>query len=121
MQDSDGYNTSTSIGAIAGDTPVERPITIGSPIGIAHGVVRRYKGVDRIEHIAPVAGVGHILELDVAVLPGGCQELVGAHAVGASQVKRFPDCRWLCYTLQHHIRPKPRVADQVTRQSSDRS
>ena len=120
VQDGDGYDASAGIGAIAGDAPIERAIAVGSLVGICEGVSCLHPGVDRIEHVAPVADIGHVLELDIAILPGGSQELVGAHPVGAGQVQRLADAGGLVVSRRRHTRPRPRVAGRVGHLNSGR-
>ncbi len=96
MQDGNGYDASAGIRAVTQDSIIQCAVAIGSHIGgLRCAIVSGDIGIDRIEHVAPVRDVGHVLERIVAVAACWSEELVGANAVGLFQIQRIAGCQYL--------------------------
>ena len=81
---------------IPDDPTIERAVAVGTLVGRRGGpVVGRHVGVDRVEHVAPVRDVRHVLEAGVAVAARRGEELIRADPVRLVQVDRVARLRLL--------------------------
>ncbi len=90
VEERDRDDAAAVVGAIADQASIQGAVSIRALVGGCRcAVIRGHKGIDSVEHVAPVGDVGHVLEGSVAITAGRGQEFVGANVVGAVHVQRF--------------------------------